>query len=130
VAPSSPLRRGLAVFHSRDHSYIELHPALMQKHDDWVAPSAANPVRSIWIKHYTNIVGVLDELRVRFFLGDTNERLHRDVRAAAAAACRLPLEERKKLVFKVLLPVPEGMRVGWGGEKEEAFRVAMRDVTV
>jgi len=129
VEASSPLRRSLATFHGRDHSYIELHQALMRDHDAW-APSPPHRVRRLAINHYTDLAAMLEELRTRCFLADVDEKLHPDVRAAAARLYRLPLEQRKGLVFKVLLPVPDEMKVGWKGEQGEEFRTLMKDVRI
>jgi hypothetical protein len=62
----------------------------------------------------------LAELKDRYFLRDTDPTLAPLVREQLGAMFRLGLEERKKLVCKVLLPVSEEMGKGWEGEERRA----------
>jgi hypothetical protein len=62
----------------------------------------------------------LAELKDRYFLRDTDPSLAPLAREMHGAMFRLSLEERKGLVCKVLLPIPDEMRRGWEGVERGA----------
>ncbi len=78
--------------------------------------TASATARASRIYHYLpelsvckGAVAMLTELLTRSFVIDADPQLDRASRAQIAATYRLTLEERKKLVGKILIAVPKEM---------------------
>ena len=108
VPSASPLRGTLATFHSTAASYIEVTPAVK---DTASAAARANRCYTYLpeLSVYKGAVAMLTELLTRSFVIDADPQLDRVSRAQIAATYRLTLEERKKLVGKILIAVPKEM---------------------
>ena len=108
VSNACPFRRKLAVFHTTSTSYIEVNAGLL--------PAAFHIARTRYphlsiggLTGYNAAAAMLTELCVRCFRNDTARGMDAVARAQVAATYRMTLQERSKLVAKVLIAVPERM---------------------
>jgi hypothetical protein len=93
-------------------------------------PSAvSNATVPLEIQHHKDINDMLEETRTRHFLEDANPSYtDYDKARIANRYYRMTLAERQAVVFKVLVAVPDAMKVGWEGEEGNVIRELCKDL--
>jgi hypothetical protein len=71
---------------------------------------------------------MVQEARTELFLEDADPRYTDYEKASIARYHRMTLAERQAVVFKVLVAVPDAMKVGWEGVEGNVIRELCKDL--